>query len=306
VNDFHWWMGLAPLLGFLLDALTGGTRLDDALESWVRTALPRARFVVRNAFGGGTALAGYALVIWLGGIALVVAWAVGVAGYVVSQEYGLFFVRALLFMQLFTARRLTARGIEALIRVSSGDLEGANASVRQLGPGPQAHDVDSLQGLTVHRMVQATLGAALIPLFWGVLGGSTLAAAALVVHLAAQGRPDDPEDQAPLWDAVARVDRWISTPAAWLGALVFAPTVTLVGGRRTAALAGFLGAPNQPPGHRLASGVAHGLGLRTREEDHLLVATGADVQKAVQLLFLGGFLCALLASAVSVFLHRVI
>lgn len=299
-------MGLAPLLGFLLDALLGGTRLDDLIEGWVRRSMPRVDFIVRNAFGGPTVMAGYAMAIWLGGTALVAAWVLGVGGYVVYQEYGLFLVRALIFLQLFTARRLTARGIEVLLLVSSGDLPGARASLRRMGPAVQGNDADSLSGAAILRLAGATLGATLVPLFWGVVGGSTLAAVALVLHIAALERPDDVGDAGPMWQALERVDGWVSTPAAWIGGLVFPLAVTLVGGRRTAALGAFLGNGRDLPAHRLGRTVSRGLQLRAREDDGAIVAGAPDVQKVVQMLFIGGFLCALLVSVVSVLLHHVI
>ncbi|MCO4771953.1 MAG: hypothetical protein KDA24_18120 [Deltaproteobacteria bacterium] len=304
MNDFHWWMGLAPLLGFLLDALLGGTRLDDVLESWVRRSVPRVTFLMRNAFGGPTTLAGYGLAAWLAGIALVVAWALSVAGYVLYQEYGVFLIRSLLFLLLFTARRLTATGIEALILISSGEHVQARAVLRRLGPPTDADDADALCGVTVERLAGATLGAVLIPLFWGVLGGSTLGAAALIVHVAAAQRPDDPATDAPMWDALDRVDRWIALPAAWVGALIYPLVVNLVGGRHNSAMAGFLGSPEEPPARRLGRAITKGLNLLPRAEDDRLVATGSHVQKVVQVLFLGGFLCALVMSLASIGLHQ--
>ena len=299
-------MGLAPLLGFLLDALLGGTRLDEQLEGWVQRSMPRIEFIVRNAFGGPTIQAGYGMAIWLAGAAIVTAWLMGVVGYVLFQEYGLFLARAVIFLLLFTARRLTARGIEVLLLISSGDFTGARHSLRRMGPSVHRDDTDSLSGAAVLRLSGATLGATLVPLFWGLIGGSTLAAGALVLHIGALQRPDDVDDAQPMWQALERINGWVTTPAAWVGGLVFPLAVTLVGGRRTAALGAFLGDGRESPSDRLGRAVSRGLQLRTREDDGALIAGANEVQKVVQMLFIGGFLCAVTVSTLSVFLHHLL
>ena len=298
-------MGLAPLLGFLFDALVGGTKLDDVIEDWIRRSVPRVEFLMRNAFGGPSTLAGWGLALWIGAIAVTVSWMLSLLGYVVYEEFGLFAVRAAIFTLLFTARRLTARGIEALVLVSSGQFGQARAALRRLGPTTHADDMDALCGATVERLSGATLGALLIPLFWGLIGGSTLATGALAVHLVALQRPDGEESATPMWHVVTRIDRWIAIPAAWIGGLVYPLVVHLVGGRRTTALAAFVGSSGEPPASRLGHAISRGFGLQTRDGDGAVIASGEAVQKVVQTLFLGGFVCAIVTAVVGVGLHHV-
>ncbi len=305
MNDFPWWMGLAPLLGFLFDALVGGTKLDDMIEDWVRRSVPRVEFLMRNAFGGPSGLAGWGLALWIGAIAVTVSWALSLLGYVIYEEFGVFAVRAAIFTLLFTARRLTARGIEVLVLVSSGEFGQARAALRRLGPTTEADDMDAMFGATVDRLAGATLGALLIPLFWGLIGGSTLAAGALALHLVALQRVDGEEGATPMWDVIARVDRWFTTPAAWLGGLVYPFVVHFVGGRRTTALAAFVGAPGELPASRLGRAIGKGFGLQSREEDGAVIASAGAVQQVVQTLFIGGFVCAVATALVSVGIHHV-
>ena len=109
-----------------------------------------------------------------------------------------------------------------------------------------------------------------------------------------------------MWDVVARIDRWFATPAAWIGGLVYPLVVHLVGGRRTAALAAFVGAPSEPPASRLGRAISKGFGLQSREGDGATVASANAVQKVIQTLFLGGFVCVVVTALVSVGLHHVI
>jgi len=299
-------MGLAPLLGFLLDALLGGTRLDRLVPDWVARVTPRAQFVSRNAAGSASRVAGWGVGLWVGGLAVVFAWLASLLGYVLYQEYGLFLMRSLVFLLLFGARGLTARGIEALVQISSGDMTAAKQSLAVLGARPRSDDPESLFGESVRALAGATLGATLIPLFWGVVGGSTLAAGALAVHLAAQFVAQSAGDETPMNTAIARLDQLISLPAAWVGGLVFPLVVSLVGGRRTAAAGAFFGAANLPPRERLANAICRGFELVTPEGSDGPIASGGDVQNVVQVLFVGGFVCALLLSGVSVLLHHVI
>jgi len=297
-------MGLAPLLGFLLDALLGGTRLDDVIAGQVQRLAQRAQFIVQRAFGGATPTAGYALTVWVAGAAVGLAWAAAVLGYVLQQEYGVFFVRSALFLLLFNARRQTARSIEALITISSGDHEGARLAIRRLGRATDADDADALQGSLVQAMGVSTLAAVLIPAFWGLIGGSTLAAGALAVHVLAGMRPLGPQGQSGQWEAIERIDRWVSLPAAWVGALVYPGLLPVVGGRRTPAIAGFIRAPQLAPKERLATALERGFALDTREDDGAVVATASHVQRAVQGLFVGGFACVSVVAALSALLHH--
>ncbi len=297
-------MGLAPLLGFLLDALLGGTRLDDVVEAQVQRLARRAQFVVQRAFGGPTVAAGRALAIWVGGAAIVVAWGLSTAGYVVQQEYGVFFVRSLLFLLLFTARRQTARSIEALIAIASEDRDAARLAVRRLGRATDADDPDALQGSLVQAMGVSTLGAVLVPVFWGFLGGSTLAAGALAVHVLASMRPLGPQGANDQWETLDRIDGWVSLPAAWLGALIYPAVLTTVGGRRTPAFAGFASSPRLTPKERLAKALERGFALPEREDDGAVIASSSHVQRAVQGLFVGGFVCVTAMAAMSAVLHH--
>lgn len=290
-------MGLAPLMGFLLDALLGGTRAEELVHGWVGRNVPRMDFVMRNAFGGPTRRAGYALVAWYALIGFGVAWLISTLGRVVYDAYGLFVARSLLFMFLFSARRLTVVGIQALTQLSAGDTEGTRRTLWALGYTGSERELSALSGATVRALSGGLLGAAFIPMVWG-LPGAELAAAALAVHLVARAGLGQPEDARPMWDAASRVDRWFSWPAAWMAAVVVPIVIGVVGGRRTTAFATFVTRKTLPPPERLAASLARGFGLGEDAggyEDGPASSPG-DVQKVIQVLFLAGMAGAVLAS----------
>ena len=294
-------MGLAPLMGFLLDALLGGTRAEEHLHGWIRRNVPRMDFVMRNAFRGPNAKAGYGLVAWYAAIGICAAWAVSVLGRVVYEDYGLFIARAVLFMFLFSARRLTVLGIQCLAQLGAGDTDGTRRTLWAIGVDARSPDVDGLSGETVAALSAGLLGAAFIPFVWG-LGGAELAAGALAVHLVARQGVGQPEESRPMWDAAARVDRWISWPAAWLAGLVVPVVIGVVGGRRTTALSTFVIRGTLPPAERVATAVAKGFGFGPSAggyEDGP-ESTPGDVQKVIQVLFLAGMAGAAVASLVAV------
>lgn len=301
MGDLPWWMGLAPLMGFLLDALLGGTRAEELVHGWIRRNVPRMDFVMRQAFGGPTAKAGYGLAIWYGLIAFCGAWFLSVLGRIVYEDYGLFLVRSLLFLFLFSARRLTIVGIQTLAQLSAGDLDGTRRTLWAIGVNAQDEDVNSLSGTAVKALSGGMLGAAFIPLFWG-LGGAELAATALAVHLVARQGVGQPADAQEMWDGAARVDRWLSWPAAWLAGIVVPIVIGLVGGRRTTALATFVTRKSLPPTDRLASALAKGFGFGEAAggyEDGP-ECSPADVQRVIQVLFLAGMAGAVVASGLAV------
>ena len=253
MNDLPFWMGLAPLLGFLLDALFGGTRIDEVVHRSIWRALPRMEFAMKQAFRGRPERVGYGLLAWFAGVACVGAWLVSVVGWTLYGAYGLFVARALLFLVFFSARGLTMRGIEALVRLSSQDFAGARAALSGL-PGQRLPDeIGALCGGVSRHLSAGTLGAVFVPLFWGLIGGAPLAAAALAVHIVAETRHGRPEDEDAIWAAVARVDSYVTLPAAWLGGLVVPVVIGVVGGRRSTAFAGFVTNKGLAPGERLAS-----------------------------------------------------
>ena len=302
MKDFPWWMGLAPLLGFLLDALLGGSRVDAGLEDRVRLVGTRMRRVMQASFRGERA--GYAHMIWMGSWGAVAGWAIPVLGYVVFQEYGLFLVRALVFFLMFSARRLTMEGIQSLAWIATGEADKARALMSRFARLPADHDARAWFGALTTGLCAGTLGATLLPFFWGTLGGTTLAGAALAAHLGAASRPEVvPEEDAAFWRAVARVDHWITAPAVWLGGLT--PMVLgAVGGSVDRGLRGWM-SPAAVPEERMAAVAVHGFGLPTRPDGTVEAEPGA-VQQVVQVLFLAGFLTAAVCSAVGAFLHWLI
>lgn len=287
-------------MGFLLDALIGGTRAEEWLQGWIRRNVPRMDFVMRNTFGGPKAAAGYGLVAWYGLIGFCLAWFLSTMGRVVYGAYGLFVMRSVLFLFLFSARRLTILGIQSLAQLSASDLDGSRRTLWALGIDEPSDSLDALSGATVRALTGGMLGAAFIPFFWG-LGGAELAAGALAIHLVARQSLGQPEDAAPLWAAARRVDAWVSWPAAWLAGFVVPTVIGVIGGRRTTALATFVMRKQLPPTERLASSVAKGFGFGESAggyEDGP-EATPGDVQKVVQVLFLAGMAGAVVASAIS-------
>ena len=290
-------MGLAPLMGFLLDALLGGTRAEEVAHGWIRKNVPRMDFVMRSAFGGPTARAGYALVLWYALIAFCGTWLVSTLGRVVYEAYGLFVARALLFTFLFSARRLTVVGIQALGQLSAGDTEATRRTLWALGYSGPERELSAVSGATVRVLSGGLLGAAFIPMFWG-LPGAELAAAGLAVHLAARQGVGQPDEADPMWNAARRVDRWVSLPAAWLAAIVVPVVIGVVGGRRTTAVATFVTRSALQPADRLASALARGFALGEDAggyEDGPESRPG-DVQRVIQVLFLAGMAGAVLSA----------
>ncbi len=287
-------------MGFLLDALLGGTRAEELVHGWLRRNVPRMDFIMRNAFGGATPRAGYALVAWYAALGFGVAWLVSTLGRVVYEDYGLFIARSFLFLFLFSARRLTIIGIQAITQLSQGDVEGTQRTLWVLGHSGPENDIPSLSGATIRALSGGLLGAAFIPMFWG-LPGAELAAAALAVHLVARQGLGQPEDSRPMWEAAARVDRWVSKPASWLAGFVVPIVISFVGGRRTTAFATFVTRNRLAPAERLAGALARGFGLGEAAggyEDGP-ESSPADVQKIIQVLFLAGMAGAVVTAGIA-------
>jgi cobalamin biosynthesis protein CobD/CbiB len=146
-----------------------------------------------------------------------------------------------------------------------------------------------------------------LPLFWGLVLGAGGALAALCLQELARQIDEDKTDD-PFWQPVRRIADWIALPPCWLALVFIQATIPFSGGRRGAAMAGFLNRFREEPLDRVAAAVAYGLDLGPSAAGH---ADGAkvsppDLQRATVLLWTSTGLAAVTVALIGSVVYRFI
>ena len=286
--DSPWYMGLAPLLGWCLDAVIRTGRLGPLVPNWASRVTAKLEFVMRTGMQDRLQRAGDILVIWIAGMAWVAGWLVSKATWVLGGSILQFIAWTALFFLLVSVRRRGKAGVEirqALLQdrldVARGWLEHIDAQ-----PGPD-DEVTTLSRAAVSRMAEGILESAMLAIFWGVLLGPAAALAAVCVHeIARYGRrSEDPEDL--LWFGALRMERWLSWPISWLAVLGVYLVIPLGGGSRARALAGYFNHWRDRPAGRLGAALVMGLGIERIQTPDGIVdpVKPEDIQRAVVVLW---------------------
>jgi hypothetical protein len=287
LEDFPFWMGLAPAMGFLLDGLLGGLRRDSWLAERMRDAVPRMEFVLRTGLPD-RATVGIGIAVWAAAMAGVPAYCAEFLAYSLLGPEGVFAARAALFLLAFSARRMLMHGIAVEASLHDPNPDGAESWLAVLGVQSDGSP-EGRCGAAFRGLVVASVGATLVPLVWGgLLGGAgAVGAVAAWEALRASRTLDLPS---PARVAITRIGDGLALPASLLSALTMPPIAAWFGGRRTSALAGFVTHADKAPEERLAASLAAAfdLGAQAGGMADRRAPEPRDVQHAVQVLFVSG------------------
>jgi cobalamin biosynthesis protein CobD/CbiB len=306
--DFPWYMGMAPLLGWCLDAVVGSRRLDPLFPGVVRRSATRFEFVLRQAFPNNPERAGWMLVLWIGAAAWLLGWILTSGSWVLAGHSISFAVWTALFFIALSVRSQATSGLQMQRALETEHDESAAEWLRSLGEkGELGDDREALAGASVRQLAHSIVRSALLPLFWGLFLGAGGALAALAVHLVARETTEDQLDD-PFWKSVNQAEVWITTAPSWL-ALVFIQTaLPFAGGQRGPAMAGFLNRYKERPLDRIAAAVAYGLNLGPSAGGHEdgMEVSPTDIHRATILLWTATALGATATSLAASLLYRFI
>jgi len=306
VVDFPWYMGMAPLLGWCLDAVVASRRLDPLLPNAVRRSAARFEFVLRQAFPDNPGRAGWMLVLWIGAAAWLVGWMLTSGSWVLAGHSVSFAAWTALFFLVLNVRGQATAGLQMQRTLDAEDSERAAEWLHLLGESATIDGGDeALAGAGVRQLSHSVVRSAILPLFWGLLLGAGGALAALAVHLVARQSTEEQLSD-PFWQSVNRADVWMTTAPSWV-ALVFIQTaLPFAGGQRGPAMAAFLNRYRERPLDRVAAAVAYGLDLGPSSGGHEDGAnvSSADLHRATVLLWTSTALAAAAASLAAGLLYR--
>jgi cobalamin biosynthesis protein CobD/CbiB len=295
-------MGLAPLLGFLLDALFGDVRKRHIFADQVRNAGRRLELICRTASRKHKRSGGLLWLVWVVGVAMALAWFIETAAWSLFEMEGRFAAQALIILAILRLRRMTT---DASLVQTALELEAprkARERLRRMGTDATSYANEDIAGATIARMSRALLEGALLPLVFVVFGPTiatgAVAARELGSYIFEEGDPDD-----PFYIPALKADLIVGTFAGWIGALLLQGVFPLVGGNKKTAFAGWLNQAGEPPEMRLSAAVARGLGLgpEARGPEGGDPPRPTDIQRAVILVWVtalamsagsAAFLCA--------------
>jgi cobalamin biosynthesis protein CobD/CbiB len=282
-----WFLGLAPLLGWCLDAIVRSRRIGPLLPNWAARTTGRLEFVMRTGLPDKPLRAGDILVLWIMVLAWIVGWVLSKGSWVLFGAFGQFVVWTAMFFLMISVRRRAGAGrdIQASLMAQRPDL--ARGWLEHIDHRPADDEPTTLARAGVGRMAEGILETTLLGVFWGVLLGPAAGLAAVCVHEVARygRRSEDPDD--PLWFGALRMERWLSWPISWLAAFVLYVVVPLGGGNRAQALAGYFNKKRERPANRLSAALIQGLGLqRVQTPDGIIdPVVPQDIQRSVVVLW---------------------
>lgn len=299
--DSPWYMGLAPLLGWCLDAVIRTGRLGPVVPLWAAKITARLEFVMRTGMQDRMRRAGEVLVIWIAGMAWIAGWAVSEAAWVLGGSVLQFIAWTCLFFLLISVRRRAKAGVEIREALLHERPDVARGWLEHVDARPDDDEVTTLSRTAVCRMAEGILDSAMLAIFWGVVLGPAAALAAVCVHeIARYGRgSDNPEDL--LWYGALRMERWLSWPISWLAAVLVYLVIPLGGGSRAGTLSGYFNQWRLRPAPRLGAALVQGLGIdRIQTPDGIIDPVKPEgIQRAVVVLWATSALAALVLSAFS-------
>ncbi len=301
MTDSPWFLGLAPLLGWCLDAVIRTGRLGPLVPVWAAKVTARLEFVMRTGMQDRLMRGGEVLVIWIAGMAWIAGWLVSKTSLVLGGPIAQFVVWTALFFLLISVRRRGKAGVEIREALILERPDVARGWLEHIDARPEDDEPTTLARAAVVRMAEGILESALLAIFWGVVLGPAAALAAVCVHeIARYGRSSDNPDDL-LWYGALRMERWLSWPISWLAAVLVYLAIPLAGGSRARALSGYFNRWQQTPARRLGAALVQGLGIERFQTPDGIVdpVKPEDIQRAVVVLWATTCLAALLLSAVS-------
>jgi len=308
--DNPWWVGLAPLLGWCLDAVIRTRRWEPLLPRLVHRAAGRLEFVVRTGLPDNPARAGEILVLWLLGGAFALGWALTQTAWIFGEGApGKFVLWVVAFFLLFGVRRRASAGSDVMGSLLAESPDVAAQWLVHVDGHAGDGSTTAVARSTVHRMSKSVVESALLVTFWGVTFGLGVALAAGCVHELARfaRRSEDPDD--PIWAGALRTERWLTWPATWVAVVVVYLVIPLAGGARARAMAGFVNNRNQPPLRRLSLAVEDGLGLtvtQTVEAQVVDPIRAEDIQRSIIVLWTASFVGVAAMSGISALVFRLL
>ncbi|GEM_PF-2655381 len=299
MDDFPTWMGLAPLLGFLLDALFGDLRKRHHFSEQITLAGRRLELIARTSLGRSPKLAGVMWVVWVVGVAMLFAWGIETLAWSMFEMEGLFAAHAFITLGILRLRRMTTDAGLVQADLEAEAPRRARERLVAMGTDAVSFADEDIAGAAIARMSRALLEGALLPLVF-VLFGPTIATGAVAArelgsYIFAEGDPDD-----PFYKAALAADTVVGTFAGWWGALLMQTIFPVVGGNKRTAFAGWLNQADQPPELRLSAVVARGLGLgpEARGPEGGEPPRPTDIQRAVVLVWITALSMAAASAAV--------
>ncbi|MCP4870244.1 MAG: cobalamin biosynthesis protein [Proteobacteria bacterium] len=308
--DNPWWVGLAPLLGWCLDAVINTRRWEPLLPRLVQRGGERLEFVMRTGLAGKPERAGLILAAWLLGGTWVIGWGITQTAWVFGEGApGKFVVWVILFFLLFGTRRRSAAGGDVMRSLLAENADVAGQWLHHIEGEPVDGSPQAIARATVHRMSESVVEKALLVTFWGVTLGMGVALMAACVHeLAGHSRRSDSPDD-PLWKYTLKAEYWLTLPAAWFSVIVVYLVIPLAGGSRARAMAGFLNHKGSAPLRRIALGVESGLGVtqtQTVEQKVVDPIAPEDIQRSVIILWTASFVGVAAMSGITALVFRFI
>lgn len=258
--DFPWYMGMAPLLGWCLDAVVPTRRFDSFLPQAVERTAERMEFVLRNAFPEKPQQGGWALALWVGLSAWLLGWALTAGAWIVLGHYFAFAAWTLIFYLAFTVRGRARAALRIQTALNQEQNDVALAWLQFIGGEAPSNDTEAISAAGVRQIAQSVVRSAVLPLFWGLLLGAGGALAALTVQELAQRATDEGSDD-PFWAPIRQLGGWLTVLPSWAALVCIQTTIAFAGGHRGATMAGFLNRFRDPPLSRVSSAVAYGLNL---------------------------------------------
>lgn len=289
--DLPWYVGLAPLLGWLLDAVVRAGRLDGAVSRFGQRLTARLEFAMRAGEGEEPVRGGLFLVGLLAAGGAIWAWVLLSAARIFFGPLGIFVATTAIFFLIFDTRRIATAALAVERQLLEGREEDAERGVRSLGGRAGSRDLVSLSGAGIFAVSDNLLLLLLTPILWGTLlgpiGGAAVFGVVAVVH---QSRMSD--EDATLWTWPERIAGWLSTPALWLGGFLLQLMSPLVGMARRDFFNALIHKRVSAPTDRLRAALVGGfkLGEDVGGPREGVAPSPSDIQRAVVLLWTSSFL----------------
>ena len=260
MDDYPIWMGLAPLLGFLLDALFGDLRKRHVFADQVTQAGRRFELISRTTLKSRPRMGGVFWLVWVVGAAMFLAYAAENLAWSLFEMEGRFVAHVVIILMLLRLRRMTTDAIQVQIDLEAEAPRRARERLQSMGTEASSFADEDIAGAAIARLSRGLLEGVLIPLVFVLFGPAiatgAVAARELGSYIYAEGDPDD-----PFYRPALRVDDLVGSFAGWFGALVLQLVFPVVGGDKKTAFAGWLNRAGDPPEIRLSAVLARGLGL---------------------------------------------
>jgi cobalamin biosynthesis protein CobD/CbiB len=294
-----WYLGLAPLLGWLLDAVVRSGPLEGTIERARERLVARLEFAMRTGLGDQPRQAGGILSVWMGATAAFAAWALVAVGIVFGGPVGRFVATTLVFFAILDTRGIATDALTAENLLLAGRDDDAAARLARMGNPPSARTAPALAGAGVLAVIDGLLLRVLVPMLWGLLLGPVGGGFAFGVVAVCLRRRLSEEGGAEFWAWPDRALDALTWPVAWLASFGLQAVAPMVGVRRGDLFNGFIHRPSTRPIERLRAAIVQGFHFG---EDVGGPREGADpapgdIQRAVILMWTSSFLLLAIGSA---------